>query len=382
MRELNNVSKNSSKTIGVEYMFYGFVFFIIFIKSIFSNSAEVVYNVTLVIFSVFSILRLIRQKYSIGQLFSITILSIIFLLNAYISRDFSLLVSFLFFLGMRNIDLTKVLKSALMAKVLSFLYVLISYLLDFRSGSAIVFSRSGGTVLRYGFGFGSPNTFHASFSFILFLIISIFYNKIKGIHLILMFSLNEFIYFFSQSRTGRYSVIVVLLCLLMMKSSKKIGAYFLKFTPYLSIFLFVFTISLSTIFKDSFIYSTLNSLLSGRPFYSSALLKHTPTLFGTDVMSYTYITNDGYVYEMIHDNSYSATYAIAGLVITFILLVYFYIVSKELLKRKMYDLLFLFISILIYSFMEDYLRYIYFNFLVFICGSFFYNQIFLEEEKR
>ena len=99
-------------------------------------------------------------------------------------------------------------------------------------------------------------------------------------------------------------------------------------------------------------------------------------------MKYKYVTSEGYVYEMIHDNSYMATFALSGVIFMSLFLWYYYIVSRELLINKRYNLLFLFISIAVYAFMEDYIRYIYFDFLFFVCGSFFYNQLTLERNTE
>lgn len=385
MRNLNNISKNkSSMVFNYEDIYCCFVFIVIYLKSVFSSFADQIYNIFLILFVLFIFLKLLNQKYTPTQLFSLLVLGSLSIFNAFISKDFSLLVALLFFFGMKDINVDRVLSTVLVAKISSFLYVLFSYILHFRSSSAILFNRTSGVVTRYSFGFGSPNTFHASFSFILFLIISKYYDRIKGIHIIGMLLSNEFIYFFSQSRTGRYSVLLVLLCLFVMKSTRKIGVYFLKTVPYLATIMFFFTVSMSTIFKGTKVYDVLNTMLSGRLFYNSAILEleHVPSLLGDNIMKYKYVTSEGYVYEMIHDNSYMATFALSGVIFMSLFLWYYYIVSRELLINKRYNLLFLFISIAVYAFMEDYIRYIYFDFLFFVCGSFFYNQLTLERNTE
>ena len=383
MRNLNNISKNkSSMVFNYEDIYCCFVFIVIYLKSVFSSFADQIYNIFLILFVLFIFLKLLNQKYTPTQLFSLLVLGSLSIFNAFISKDFSLLVVLLFFFGMKDINVDRVLSTVLVAKISSFLYVLFSYILHFRSSSAILFNRTSEVVTRYSFGFGSPNTFHASFSFILFLIISKYYDRIKGIHIIGMLLSNEFIYFFSQSRTGRYSVLLVLLCLFVMKSTRKIGVYFLKTVPYLATIMFFFTVSMSTIFKGTKVYDFLNTLLSGRLFYNNAILDHTPSLLGENIMGYIYFTREGYVYQMIHDNSYMATFALSGSILMTLLLWYYYIVSRELLINKRYNLLFLFISIAVYTFMEDYIRYIYFDFLFFVCGSFFYNQLTLERNTE
>lgn len=361
-----------------------FVFILIYLKSVFSSFADQIYNIFLILFVLFIFLKLLNQKYTPTQLFSLLVLVSLSIFNAFISKDFSLLVALLFFFGMKDINGDRVLSTVLVAKISSFLYVLFSYILHFRSSSAILFNRTSKVVTRYSFGFGSPNTFHASFSFILFLIICKYYDRIKGIHIIGMLLFNEFIYFFSQSRTGRYSVLLVLICLFVMKSTRKIGVYFLNTVPYLPIIIFLFTVALSSILKGTKVYDVLNTMLSGRLFYNSAILEleHVPSLLGDNIMKYKYVTSEGYVYEMIHDNSYMATFAFSGVIFMSLFLWYYYIVSRELLINKRYNLLFLFISIAVYAFMEDYIRYIYFDFLFFVCGSFFYNQLTLERNTE
>lgn len=385
MRNLNNISKNkSSMVFNYEDIYCCFVFILIYLKSVFSSFADQIYNIFLILFVLFIFLKLLNQKYTPTQLFSLLVLVSLSIFNAFISKDFSLLVALLFFFGMKDINGDRVLSTVLVAKISSFLYVLFSYILHFRSSSAILFNRTSKEVTRYSFGFGSPNTFHASFSFILFLIICKYYDRIKGIHIIGMLLFNEFIYFFSQSRTGRYSVLLVLICLFVMKSTRKIGVYFLNTVPYLPIIILLFTVALSSILKGTKVYDVLNTMLSGRLFYNSAILEleHVPSLLGDNIMKYKYVTSEGYVYEMIHDNSYMATFALSGVIFMSLFLWYYYIVSRELLINKRYNLLFLFISIAVYAFTEDYIRYIYFDFLFFVCGSFFYNQLTLERNTE
>lgn len=385
MRNLNNISKNkSSMVFNYEDIYCCFVFIVIYLKSVYSSFADQIYNIFLILFVLFIFLKLLNQKYTPTQLFSLLVLGSLSIFNAFISKDFSLLVALLFFFGMKDINVDRVLSTVLVAKISSFLYVLFSYILHFRSSSAILFNRTSKVVTRYSFGFGSPNTFHASFSFILFLIICKYYDRIKGIHIIGMLLSNEFIYFFSQSRTGRYSVLLVLICLFVMKSIRKIGVYFLNTVPYLPTIIFLFTVALSSILKGTKVYDVLNTMLSGRLFYNSAILEleHVPSLLGDNIMKYKYVTSEGYVYEMIHDNSYMATFALSGVIFMSLFLWYYYIVSRELLINKRYNLLFLFISIAVYAFMEDYIRYIYFDFLFFVCGSFFYNQLTLERNTE
>lgn len=203
MRSLNNISKNkSSMVFNYEDIYCCFVFIVIYLKSIFSSFADQIYNIFLILFVLFIFLKLLNQKYTLTQLFFLLVLGSLSILNALISKDFSLLVALLFFFGMKDINVDRVLSTVLIAKISSFLYVLLSYILHFRSASVILFNRTSEVVSRYSFGFGSPNTFHASFSFILFLIICKYYDRIKGIHIIGMLLSNEFIYFFLNQELG------------------------------------------------------------------------------------------------------------------------------------------------------------------------------------
>ena len=105
MRSLNNISKNkSSMVFNYEDIYCCFVFIVIYIKSIFSSFADQIYNIFLILFVLFIFLKLLNQKYTLTQLFFLLVLGSLSILNALISKDFSLLVALLFFFGMKDIN--------------------------------------------------------------------------------------------------------------------------------------------------------------------------------------------------------------------------------------------------------------------------------------
>lgn len=126
----------------------------------------------------------------------------------------------------------------------------------------------------------------------------------------------------------------------------------------------------SLFFFNTPIVSKLDNLLSGRIYYAKLILTDSLNLFGNEINYFI----DRYIL-FFHDNSYSSTLALSGIIITFGYMYLYFKTSRKLVQDHNIAALYLFVSNSLLFYSEDYIREPFLNITLFFIGKYIFNEL-------
>lgn len=152
---------------------------------------------------------------------------------------------------------------------------------------------SGSFTVRYGLGYGHPNTTHYTLFIIIILAIIVYYKRMKLYHYIMLFVYNLFIFHYTNSRAGviMTSFCIVLCYIVCNKGNKKIRRMIGWAGQYVSIACTVFSFIIAFLFANSLWLQSFGTLSSRFMTGADVLKRYQISLFGTQDV----VTDFGYI---------------------------------------------------------------------------------------
>lgn len=348
-----------------DLLYYISIFLVSFFKGFGLGSNDFIYQI-----SMFTAIALCSLKIIIDlkngiekeKLVQIFIVICVIMINFFILKDITLPLSIFFFLAIRGTSLYTVLYIVFFSKISSFLINILLVFMNIRDYKIIEFYRNG-FIYRNDFGFGHPNTFHYMLASIICLILVLFFKKIKIWHLFTILGINYVFYNFSQSRTGYFNIVLLVVFFFLIKNIKiKRIMYFIS--KYIQIFLLIFTYILSILLYKVEFVSTINQLLTGRIHYSNLQFQQGISIFGRNF--------DGF--NIIFDNSYSMILTMYGIIISFIFIYLYNKSIKYLIKYNVDSLVLMFLIFSVYMFTESYMVSSVINLTLLVFSKIYFNE--------
>lgn len=329
-----------------DFCYFLAVFLVSFFKGFGLGSEDFLYKIAMVSALCLCLMKIMLdlktgiERKKVQQIFFVGIL---FLLNYFIIKDITLVLSFFFCLAIRNTSLRTTLLVVLISRVSSFLLNIVLVLANLREENIFEFYREG-VIYRRDFGFGHPNLFHYMYASIVVLILVLWFHKIKGIHLILLGGINVLCYNISLSRTGFFNVILALFFFVWVRTSglKKVLYFFARQIQVILLLLtYVFAISL---YKVPLVHQ-LDRLLTGRIYYSNLQIQRGISIFGRNFHGT----------DILFDNSYSMLLTMYGIFITFLFLYLYGTAVKRFVNAQLDSLILMCLVFSVYVFTESYM---------------------------
>ncbi|MBS4769556.1 hypothetical protein KG090_00075 [Carnobacteriaceae bacterium zg-ZUI240] len=366
MININWLKKLNNEQFEKVYLFFISIFS--FYKGI-TFEPNSIYQICLVVYTLFLILKMMKQN-SVQEWVFIGCVSGVLAINYLFSKDASLITSFVIILGVKNIDILKLLKILLFTKLGAFITVILLSIVNVFPNIAVKTGRGGEFVQRFTLGYNHPNTLHNYFALVVILFIVVYYSKLKIWSYIVLLALNEFIYIFSVARTGKYIVIFLIVLAIAVKFSQ-IKKFFLTIVPYIQLVLTLFVLLINQFLFKTPIWTFIDKILTGRLFFAKLVANDNFSLLGRN-LSFFY---EKYYGKFHHDNSYATSIAIMGILLFFVYILFMsWIIKKSMYKLPIQIWILYFTNSLI-LFTEDYLRQPFTNITLFIMMFCYYEYI-------
>lgn len=298
-------------------------------------------NIIIGVYIIVSLLLLIKSKYSITSLITIFIVTIIILYSSIVTKNNAMLITFIFWISFRNIELNKIVNIMFQTYI-----AVVAVHLGLTFFQSILGNIELGEIVsgkfRYSFGFNHPNSFAAVVLSIGIMYLWINYEKLKVKHYLMVLVLNMITFLFAKSRT---SFLCAVLCVFLVMKSKKESMLFEKAMQKVTSFLFPILCVINFICAKQYLNGNslvraLDILLTGRiRLISYALNRSGISLFGKEI---DYIGAIGYqqVWDMsifTFDSLYSLLLVNIGVVYIALFSILFYkIATKNSIKENVF----------------------------------------------
>ncbi len=324
--------------------------------------------------ALFGIHIFMYEHLNLQELIVFSVILIVFIIN-YVQRgDSRILVLLITVIAVRNMEPQDVLKVFFYVRLL--LFILGVSLNLWGSSESVVKIGDRGT--RYALGFSHPNQFMFVVCMLIMLYVCLYYERIRGVSLLLLSIALMTGYLITKSNTGLITGMIMIILLVLYKYFKMsrlleiLGKYLAFLLMFLSVFL-PYTLRASAddiLFFRSFpqftawyekVLAYLDSALSNRLTLSRRTLLHTDmglltTSLNTTLSGYS-IVDSGYMQLLL-------TYGLLG---TALFLILNWVMVRKLIARKQYIYIWAFIGMSLYAFTENTFCSLAYNFtLVFI----------------
>ena len=255
-----------------------------------------------------AIFKLFITKYDRKTFLTVVVLNIIGIFVWTFSGTTTVLLFSVTISAMKNINLKSVYRFTFW--ILAFLFVIRTSLsiLGFTDIQVrYFFSTASDYRLRYGLGYGHPNSAHFMLFIIFNLCILVYSNRLKLVHYFLMFIYNLFIYSYTNSRAGMLvTSAFIVICII--SRNKTIKSALFKFFSNWSNKFFILTSIISVVIVQAFwkvdilrAWGTFSSRFSSA---ANVMDNYHITLFGiqgvvTDLGMINFLYSDGLIFFVI-----------------------------------------------------------------------------------
>lgn len=283
----------------------------------------------------------------------------------FISRNVSFPLIALTLFASKEINIIRIIKIHLGISLILFTLVIGLAVFDFMPSTNIIDTRNidGIHVLRYNLGFGSPNGAFIYYLPILTSAIFLVRNLyLKVIIYLVLFSVAIAIHYYTLSRTGFFSSIVlfVLLWILPFAKFEKLSFFRFIFKNIIAFFLLI-TLLIATLFNNP----TFNEILAFRPGYW--LLHFLQEVYQYNLWGYPW---NPYYQDLVSsvpmDNSYLAMVLSKGIIFSIFIYVLYKIGLTKLIFHQQYKKIAISLAILVFGLFENILFIVGFNISLFI----------------
>ena len=320
--------------------------------------------ITLIAF-LFLAAKLLTTKYTVKEVIIIAILIILGLLLYFTTKREGVLLSILTISGLKGVSYKKLFTVVFKVRVIAYISLITLASLGIINNVACLLWKNGiGYITRYGLGYSHPNMLHANLFMLVILYTYLNYEKLRTRHYLIIMILNIIIYNLSTSRTGFYMTTMVVFGAITIKS--KFGSRFCN-----KIFIMILPISLifslysALYYSKAVIIKTLDTILTGRIYFSNYFLTHYPIkLFGYNLSNETKILDNGYFILLLN---YGA--------IIFGLYVFGYLlITKKMIRLGMKKELLIISCFTVYGITESYIPNVFLNLSLIFMGDLLFNQ--------
>ena len=370
LQTYNIMDETLSDRVRFDEQLYIFAFALFIIKNVLEVSSlisrpEWVDNGLIAFFLVVMIFRLLRQSYHpITFVMMMGFLLIVFY-TAYTIKYYTIAITFLFIMGLQDIELRKVIGVSARLKSIIILFHTLVYLVNLEVFPSTIqfYFRDG--ILRHNFYLGHPNLFQAYVMWTCMEWLFLYYKKLRPWHLIGVWLINFFYYEFTDSNTSLIVATLTLVIIGIDRFSAEDGlsrhimkAFVNFFSQYgfmiFSIFFYLIIMSYTKLSGPLLsIWKVFNSGLSGRLRYGAyAYDVYGVSLIGRLIRFPEKVQwRDQWLDDIIFDNTYIWMIIIVGIF-------YMVVISLALilLNKSMTQVERIFITALIfYGIMEAYM---------------------------
>lgn len=355
------------------FIYIGIVFF--YYSWTYSNLEFLKNDLLVILASPFLLIKLLDSDFTKKEFFINTVLVICGILSYLFSGEvaFALFVSVL--IGLKNVDLKKVLQIMFYVYLLSFLLIIAFGALGIIENIQVVHNRFGMEMNRNSMGFGHPNAMGLRFfSLVCIYFMCIWNQKVLSIKLVFLANLLQFI--INGSRTSFIAVIFLLVILYLVYFQKKIDISFLMKTfRYIFPICFIIVLFIFLFYDTSFIQK-INELLMYRFSYVKLYL---------DSIGISWLGNnvDEFTLGVTLDMGWANLILRLGLILSLSLTLAYYALCKKIYSRQMYSELCIIFCVCIYAFSENILYSLAFNpSLLLLIFLLYNNSVNLYESSR
>lgn len=348
---LLNDDNNYLEKVMLVYIFINTLF-----KAIGFDSSNIFYLIFFFLSLIPLSIKLINTKYEKNEKIFIIISLILGAITFCVTTKPTFLITVLTIIGLKNIDVKKMLKAILNIRVITFITITTLAILGFIDKGEMIMWRNNVMDIRFSLGYLHPNSLHLSLFLIIALFILCYYKKLKPKHYGFMIMANIITYGFSVSRTGLITTfLLIILAFITTLKQEKTNKYIINSCNYVYIILLVLSILTSLLFPYSHIIENLSAILNGRIEYGAKFIqKYGITLFGSNLNNENMIIDNSYLYMLIQ-------YGIAGLSYFSFL---FWNLIKKIKENIHIEEAIVVIMIFIYMFTESFVANIFMNIIL------------------
>ena len=317
---------------------------ITFMKAIGLTADSKLYLLALVFGCAVVFMKVCMEKYRPKELLGMIVIVAIGILNLVVARGTSVLTTAIALCGLKNVDSDRIIKISFWTRLVGFLLMIILSTTGVIENKVIQFWREDGYISRSLFGYEHANTAHMIFAINVLLALYLYGPKMRLAHYALLMVCNQWLYFYTGSRTGWVVAWASIICYLL-TTSKKAQPVVLRCFRHSYILLAALTLVLGLGYGRIDFVTKLNTLMTGRLNYISRILsEEAVTLFGkTEYQS------------IIVDNGWIKLLYMGGL---FVFLWFSYYITKA--QKRLYQQyrtreLFLITCFLIYNMAESFI---------------------------
>lgn len=355
-----------------EYLFFSYFALVTIGKSFSFNANSIELQTISVIAIVLLIVKLYNTKFTPKELILVTILGILGLIVYYSTKREGILLSIITIIGLKGIPYRKLFSMVFQIKLIIYVTLISLAFIGIIPNVKYQQWREGiGFVTRYGMGYEHPNLLHTNLFLLVILYIYLKYEKLKLKNLICIMIINAVIYKFSYSRTGYYSICLIIIGTLLIKSRicSKLTNLLLRLALPGSI---MFTILTAFLYGRVRMINQLDRLFTGRIYYSNHFLTQYPiNLFGYDLSYDSHLLDNGYVILLIN----------YGVVVFFLYVVGYLFLIRRFAQKNMIKELFMISSFTLYGVAEGYISNIFLNFSLLFLGDLLFHNFIKREEN-
>lgn len=251
------------------------------------KQVPVLSNIFLAVFIVCVGYKLLIQKYNLIKLLLMVVLGLICAYSCFVLKYYTLFYSYIFIIALQRVNILKLIKASIITIGAMIAFHVVAYMIVARiQPEWIVYVYRNG-IERQSFFMGHPNLFTAYLAWASLEAIYLYFDKLKGWHLLFIWALNIGFYFFTNSNTG--TVVVTLIIILVYLDKKNM----LRFNQALKFFssygylifslIFTFLAAIYTHLSGTgkVLWNNLNEALTGRLLYGAYAFDQTGfTIFG------------------------------------------------------------------------------------------------------
>lgn len=345
---------NINKDKMINFLFYfSYLFFVLMNMTRWVNNISFIHDIIKVILYPLLIIIILLQvtKFNFKSIIKVMIITSIFFLSYYVTKDLGIIFILLFVIAAKHINLKNFITYDLIIKIIFLIFIILLYYLGLTQNNTIYDSLRG---TRYAFGFGHPNTFAVYILNICSDLVYLNYGKknIKVYFILLL--LGYFIDRFCDSRT---SFFVIIISIFLSLSINKLSKF--KLNKKIITYIFPVALFITVLFVSYFINNPGNSLLKSvdrllsyrlslfSTFYQAYPIK----LFGNEFINYNTCVSLSTCYVL--DNIYLTLILKYGLLLTILLCLGFVARFKMALKNNEMSLVICLLIYIIHGFMEN-----------------------------
>lgn len=322
--------------------------------------------------------KMCLTKYNKKEILAIGLLGLIAFLAYINSGRLGILLSVLAIIGIKDINLKKLLRLGLVVFGTAFAATILAAMFGLTPNAFVVHEKSGlGEVIRWGMGFSTANVLHESY-FILAALITYNtgekYGMKQAVYLMLG---NLLVFLFSLSYTGVFLTgfyLILNFYVIKRKSMSRVEALLEQLLlPFCLAFSFI-----APFFAEKGLGNKINLLLQARPAFSYYYLTNQPiTLFGTrmkDIPYFWVVMDNGYVYFLMTFGIVAFAlfcFGYAGMIADYSGMIKKKGEKAEIRKSElaMID------SFLLYGVMEQFISNAFMNLSLFFLGAFLFQRL-------